>query len=92
MVALDGGDETDQPGADFQVPGIEQTGGSANVVFADSDLFAPFAGDFEWVVPGLVLTLPGLLLLIAVGIQALGAMAWLPLVRRRIGGFGPRAT
>jgi hypothetical protein len=92
VVALDGGDETDLPGADFQIPGIEQTGGSGNVVFADSDLFAPFAGDFEWVVPGLVLTLPGLLLLLAVGIQALGAMAWLPLVRRRIGGFGPRAT
>ncbi len=88
MVVLDDGDDTAQPGIDFQVPGIGQASGSGNVVFADSDLFAPFAGDFEWVVPGLVLTLPGLLLVLAITIQAIGAMAWLPLVRRRIGGFG----
>ena len=62
--------------------------GSANVVFTGADVFAPFAGDFEWVVPGLILTLPGLLLIVIVGLQALGAMVWLPLVRRRIGGFG----
>jgi hypothetical protein len=88
VVSLGEVDETDLPGVDFHVPGNDQASGSGNVVFADSDLFAPFAGDFEWVVPGLVLTLPGLLLVLAIAIQAFGAMAWLPLVRRRIGGFG----
>ena len=38
--------------------------------------------------PAVVLTVPGLLLLLAIGAQALGALAWLPLVRRRVGSFG----
>ena len=41
--------------------------------------------------PGLVLTVPGLLILLAaIAAQAVGAVAWLPLVRRRIGAFGLR--
>ena len=83
-----GGDGPDQPGADFAVPGIDAGQRVDNVVFTGVDAFAPFAGDFEWIVPGLILTLPGLLLVVIVGLQALGAMVWLPLVRRRIGGFG----
>ena len=44
---------------------------------------------FEWAVPGLVLSVPGLLIvLLAIGFQLLGAAAWLPIVRRRIGAFG----
>ena len=45
-------------------------------------------GVFEWAVPGAILTVPGLLLLVVIGAQMLGAGAWLPLVRRRLGGFG----
>jgi hypothetical protein len=41
-------------------------------------------------VPGLVLSVPGLLLVLAVLAQSFGALAWLPIVRRRIGAFGPR--
>ena len=44
--------------------------------------------------PGLVLSVPGLLIvLVAMGVQLVGAAAWLPIVRRRIGvfGFGRRA-
>jgi hypothetical protein len=48
-----------------------------------------FAGALDWAVPGLVLSVPGLLLLLAVLAQSLGALAWLPIVRRRIGAFGP---
>ena len=41
--------------------------------------------------PGLVLTVPGLLIVLAaIAAQALGAVAWLPVVRRRIGAFGLR--
>jgi hypothetical protein len=40
-------------------------------------------------VPGLVLSLPGLLIvLVVIGVQFVGAAAWLPIVRRRIGAFG----
>jgi hypothetical protein len=42
-------------------------------------------------VPGLVLSVPGILLVLAViAVQALGAAAWLPVVRRRIGSFEVR--
>lgn len=45
---------------------------------------------FEWAVPALVLTVPGLLLAIAVLAQAAGGLLWLPVVRRWLGGFGLR--
>jgi hypothetical protein len=47
-------------------------------------------GVFEWAVPGVILTGPGLLLLILIAAQATGALAWLPVVRRKIGAFGVR--
>jgi hypothetical protein len=42
----------------------------------------------EYAVPSLVLTVPGLLLMLAVLGQALVGAAWLPVVRRWLGGFG----
>ena len=47
-------------------------------------------GAIEWAVPAFVLGVPGLLLILAVGAQALVSLAWLPMVRRWLGGFGPR--
>jgi hypothetical protein len=49
---------------------------------------------FSWQVPALALSVPGLLVVLVVGLQILGGLAWLPLVRRRVGGFdvGPRLT
>jgi hypothetical protein len=47
-------------------------------------------GILAWTLPAVMLSVPGLLLLIAIGAQAVGALAWLPLVRRRVGGFGLR--
>jgi len=47
-------------------------------------------GWFAWGYPLFAISIPGLLLLLAVGAQAVGALAWLPLVRRRLGGFGFR--
>jgi hypothetical protein len=40
-----------------------------------------------WAYPAFVLSVPGLLLLAAIGAQAIGALSWLPLVRRRLGTF-----
>jgi hypothetical protein len=41
-------------------------------------------------VPGLVLTFPGLLIVAIVALQAAGALAWIPVVRRRLGGADER--
>jgi hypothetical protein len=43
-------------------------------------------GLLGWSYPALVLTVPGLLLLLAVLAQAVGALAWIPIVRRSLGG------
>jgi hypothetical protein len=45
-----------------------------------------------WAVPSLVLTVPGLLLVLAVLAQIAAGGAWLPVVRRKVGSFlqGPR--
>jgi hypothetical protein len=42
-------------------------------------------GDLEWIVPGVVLTVPGLLILLAVVAQLAGGTLWLPLARRVLG-------
>jgi hypothetical protein len=65
------------------------TGPGRPTISLTSGFDTPFGDGFEWAVPGLVLTVPGLLIVLtAVGAQAFGAAAWLPVVRRRIGGFG----
>jgi hypothetical protein len=63
-------------------------------MFSDtlSQFAALFGRAFDWAVPGLLLSVPGLLLVLAIAAQAAGALAWLPLVRRRIGGFGLRSA
>ena len=43
-------------------------------------------GGVEWLVPGLVLTVPGLLIVLVVLLQVIGALAWVPVARRRLGG------
>ena len=47
-----------------------------------------FGKAFDWLVPGALVTVPGLLLIVVIAAQMFGALAWLPLVRRKIGGFG----
>jgi hypothetical protein len=60
----------------------------------DSDVFDTLSGMpgglAAWAYPAFVISVPGLLLLLAVAAQALGAFAWLPLIRRRLGEFGLR--
>jgi hypothetical protein len=43
---------------------------------------------FDWVVPGLTLTVPGLLVISAVFAQAAGGLTWMPLVVRVLSGLG----
>ncbi len=45
---------------------------------------------YAWTVPGLFLGLPGVLILLVVLAQILGAGAFLPVTRRLVGGFGVR--
>ena len=44
----------------------------------------------EWLVPTVAVTVPGLLLMVAVLAQSLGALVWIPVVRRWLGGLGDR--
>jgi hypothetical protein len=44
----------------------------------------------EWAVPSLVLSVPGLLLILAVLAQALVGSLWIPVIRRWLGAFGVR--
>jgi len=43
-----------------------------------------FAG-FEWAVPALILSVPGLFLLLAVAVESFIGLAWLPIARRWVG-------
>lgn len=78
----------------FVVGGVGTAGGGADVPIAGLDGAVAAAlddlpgGAMAWGYPAFVLSVPGLLLLLAVGAQAMGALAWLPFVRRRLGGFG----
>jgi hypothetical protein len=80
-IGSSGGGSGSRPGgADVSVHGIDGAVMSALEQLPGGILF--FTG------PALVLTLPGLLVILAVGAQALGALAWLPIARRKLGGFG----
>jgi hypothetical protein len=46
----------------------------------------------EWGIPAVITGVPGLLIVLIVLAQSLGGSAWLPLVRRRIGGFEIRGS
>jgi hypothetical protein len=69
---------------DFEIPaGIDGTVTFENGGFGN---IGPF------VVPGFLAAASGLLLILLMLAQALGALAWLPVVRRRVGSFGIRQT
>ena len=61
---------------------------------AETETTSIVFGGFGWQVPGLLLSVPGLLLVLAVALQLAGGLAWLPVVRRRLGPsrLGPGAT
>ncbi|MEA2519906.1 MAG: hypothetical protein QOF49_1986, partial [Chloroflexota bacterium] len=49
---------------------------------------AGFGSLIEWAVPALILSVPGLVLLLAMLAQMLGGLVWVPVVRRWLGAFG----
>ncbi len=76
-------------GFDDATGGRGSSGGGTPAISLGSGFTSPFGQGFAWAVPGLVLSVPGLLIVLAViAVQAIGAGAWLPIVRRRIGSFG----
>jgi hypothetical protein len=79
-------------GFDDPTHGGGSGGGGTPAISLSSAFSTPFGEGFAWAVPGLVLSVPGLLLVLAVIVaQALGAGVWLPVVRRRIGSFEVRS-
>ena len=70
----------------FAVGSITRGGpNSPEVTFGS---LGPLSFSFEWLIPSLVVSGPGLLILIVIGAQLLAGAAWLPLVRRDVGNFG----
>jgi hypothetical protein len=53
-------------------------------------LLTTFGGLLDWAVPTVVLTVPGLLLLLAIAAQVTGGLVWIPIVRRFLGVIGLR--
>jgi len=53
-----------------------------------SDLGFGTFGSLDWAIPALALSVPGLLLILAVLAQLAASAVWLPVVRRRLAGTG----
>jgi hypothetical protein len=49
---------------------------------------AALAAGFVWLVPSLALSVPGIVVVLAVAAQAFGGLLWIPIVRRRLSGPG----
>ncbi len=73
------------PGAPTAAPAEPPFVVSPNVQELDIDTVSITFDGFEWAVPVLVLTVPGLLIVIAVLVQSLIGLAWLPVTRRWLG-------
>ena len=76
------------PGAPSQAPAAPAEPPfvvSPNVLELDVDTVSITFDGFEWAVPVLVLTVPGLLIVIAVLAQSLIGLAWLPVTLRWLG-------
>ena len=84
VTAGDDGSGT-SPGAAIVMPGVDGVDPKAGSIALSGLAFFPFAS-VEWLVPGLVLTVPGLLIVVVVLIQLVGGLAWIPIARRRLEG------
>lgn len=77
-----GGGSNAQPGG-LTTP--RNLGGPADIELGLATTTLGSLGTLGWTVPGLVMTVPGLLLLLAIAAQAAGGLIWLPLARRKLG-------
>ncbi|MBI3750789.1 MAG: hypothetical protein HY263_03910 [Chloroflexi bacterium] len=83
-----GGAGTSSPSGQLTVPGGAAGGGDA----ADLRVDAMTIGGltlFVWAVPAVAFSVPGLIVLLAVLVQVGTGFAWIPLIRQKIGAFGP---
>jgi hypothetical protein len=58
------------------------SGGAPDNLGVGVDVLGLLNSPFEWFVPGAAVGVPGLLVILFVGLQAVGALAWIPAVRR----------
>jgi hypothetical protein len=84
-IGSSGGDPGGGPA--FTGPGFS-VGGGTIAPFGLADVGLAAFGSLEWAVPALAMTVPGLLLMLAVLAQLSTGVVWLPVVRRWLGGFG----
>ncbi len=56
--------------------------GQTDSVGVGVDVLTLVGNPFDWIVPGAPVALPGLLVIVFVALQAVGALAWIPAVRR----------
>ena len=81
-------------GSGLRVPGAAGSGETSAVAAAAQMALASTRlsglGALTWAVPGLVLSVPGVLLIVLILAQSLGGLTWLPIVRRSIGSYGRR--
>lgn len=80
----------DRSGAPAGHAPAEAGAGSAGVSVALGPL-GLLGGIDIWAIPGLIIGLPGLLLSAFILLQAAGALAWIPAIRR-LGSDSPAAT
>jgi VCBS repeat-containing protein len=85
-----GGQEAGDDTGVLAAPEVTLTSGTTDGLAELAGLFGGFGGGFAWAVPAAVLGVPGLLFMLAVAVQAVGAAAWIPAVRRMLAGVGIR--
>jgi hypothetical protein len=83
-----GGGAGDGSDADGPLFSVGRPGGGAEIPVVGAELVG-FDG-IDWAVPALTLTVPGLLLMLAVLAQLSAGAFWLPIARRWLGAFGSR--
>lgn len=76
-----GGTSSGGPDA-VRVAPLDAADGGTGDLGVGLDVLALLDGPFVWIVPGAAVGVPGLLVLVFVALQAMGAMAWIPAVRR----------
>jgi hypothetical protein len=86
----DGGSPPPQLTIPISPGGVAGDGADTGGVGLSSTSLAFSGGVFAWAVPGAVLAVPGMVVVLAVGLQVLAGAVWLPIARRRLGTFGVR--
>jgi hypothetical protein len=69
---------------------VTTTFGSEGRAFDFAGLFGGFDASFAWAMPAAMLGVPGLLFMLAVAGQLIGAAAWIPTIKRMFAGVGVR--